>query len=98
MSKNYKVVLYTIDGCVPCDEVGSYPSEQTTLKGYAYEAIHLTSKTDGKSPYGIQAFPWFALQDLDISTNPITNISGSSIVDSYYGSGDQSRFDILINR
>jgi hypothetical protein len=97
MSKNYKVVQYTTPHCVPCDNVGTYPSSSAAAKGYEYEIVELSGKYDERKPYNLVGYPWFALQDKDESVEPISDISGSSIVDSFYGY-TESRFDILINK
>lgn len=96
MSKNYKVIMYTRNNCPPCEEMGTYPSASAATKGYTYESITLSgySKELGR-PIGLAGYPWFVLQDRDISTDQISSTDDSSIVDSFLG-GNQARFDILI--
>ncbi len=98
MSKNYKVIMYTRNNCPPCEEMGTYPSASAAAKGYEYESILLSGYSgEPGRPEGLYGYPWFVLQDKDISADPISNVSGSSIVDSFYG-GNEARFDILINK
>ena len=94
MSKNYKVVQYTTPHCGPCDSVGTYPSEAAAAKGYEYELIELSGRYDERKPHNLEGYPWFALQDKDVSVAPISDISGSSIVDSFYGY-TETRFNIM---
>lgn len=103
MSKNYKVIVFREPDCSPCELLGTLPSGSAASKGYEYEEVELTRRTDGQDGWTNPPFsdfygtPWFVLQDRDVSTNLISSLSDVSIVDSFYG-GNEARFDILINK
>jgi hypothetical protein len=98
MSKNYKVIRYRKEQCPPCETMGLYPASASAVKGYEYESVTVTSYShDPLKPEGLSAYPWFVLQDRDISSTALTSITDPSIVDSFYG-GSEARFNILINK
>lgn len=96
MSKNYKVIRYRKEQCPPCETMGTYPSEAAATAGYEFESITVTGYShDPLKPAGLTQYPWFVLQNKDISNNPLTSVNDSSIVDNFYG-GNEARFDIMM--
>jgi hypothetical protein len=92
MSKNYKLWVYTEVPCPPCENLGTYPSASAASKGYEFEEVTLNRNSNGigwtAAPLSdFYGTPWFKLENLDDNTT----------VDSFYG-GDQTRFDLLINK